>query len=147
MKNVFLLFSLCITLFSCSCKNDFDVIVSENWRQCSEDSYCIIDFANSMNFEWDTMCFYSGAFSLEEINSDLGFDLKDFSDIGDRVVFIYNGKVVYHKEWFPQSSKPLAGTVFITDQSKFRVTKSDAKFIITKVGSAFYLEKHSTFHD
>lgn len=53
-----------------------------------------------MTFEWDTMCFYSAANSLEDINRDLGFELKEFTDVGDRLIFLNKGRFVYQKEWF-----------------------------------------------
>ena len=135
---------LCIILLiaNCSCKrDDFDSIVAREWKKCNGSSNCIVDFAFILNFDWDTMCFYSGACSLDEINKDLGFKLKEFTDIGDRIIFLKNGKVVYQKEWFPIPSKPPEGTIFKTDLKKFRVNKSDSKFILIKEGKAFFLTK------
>lgn len=126
---------------SCSNRNDFDGIVSNKWEKCDVKTNCIIDFAISMNFKWDTMCYYSGGCSLEEINNDLGFELKQFTDIGDRVIFLNKGNIVYQKEWFTNPSEPIVGTIFETDLKKFRVSKVEAKFIIKKEGRAYYLTK------
>jgi|688.fasta_scaffold289601_2 hypothetical protein len=139
MKNLKLFLIISILVTGCTNKNDFDYIVSSQWEKCIEDKNCIVDFSNIMSFEWDTMCYYSGANSLEDINKDLGFELKEFTDIGDRVLFIKDSKVVYQKEWFPNPSEPTEGTIFVTEQNKFRVNKSNAKFRINKKDKSFYL--------
>jgi len=141
MKNKILFLGMLFSFLSCSNKNDFDNVVAEKFEQCGKSTDCLIDFSSLMWFEWDTMCFYSGANSLEDINKDLGFELKEFTDIGDRVIFLNKGKVVYQKEWFPEPSKPTKGTVFITDFKKMRLPKSEAKFKIRKEEQAYYLEK------
>jgi hypothetical protein len=142
MKNLILLLIMSILVTSCTIKNDFDYIISIQWKKCNKDENCIIDFSNSMPFEWDTMYYYSGVNSLEDINKDLGFELKDFTDIGDRVFFVKGNKVVYQKEWFSNPSEPKEGTIFIPEQNKFRINKSNAKFKIKKKDKVFYLEKY-----
>jgi hypothetical protein len=141
MKRIFLMIGFCMLLIACSDKNDIDNIISEKWEQCGDKSNCIIDFANSMQFQWDTMYFFSGANSLEDINKELGFSYTQWEDIGDRVIFLNKGKIVYHKDWFPTADEPVKGAVFITDLDKLKLTKSEAKFKISKKGKAFYLEK------
>ncbi len=128
-------------MVSCSNKNDIDSIVSNEWNKCNNRTNCTIDFANLNNFEWDTMCFYSGGFSLEDINKDLGFEIKDFTDIGDRVIFLNKGKAVYHNEWYKLPDEPVEGTVFVSEFKKFRVGKLEAKFKIKKEGKTFFLTK------
>src|ERR1035437_2898990 len=141
MKSLVLFLGVCLSLLSCSNRNDFENIVSNEWGKCKGSANCTIDFANVMNFEWDTMCFYSGACSLEDINKDFRYGLKEFTDIGDSVIFLNKGEIVYQKEWFTKPSEPPVGTVFETDLKKFRVSKFDAKFRISKVGKAYYLTK------
>lgn len=141
MKNLILILGVCLLMASCSKENDFDSIVSNEWEKCKVSATCTIDFAHLMNFEWDTMCFYAGACSLEEINIDLGFELKGFTDTGDRVIFLNKGEVVYHKEWYAKPSEPPVGTIFETNMKKFRISKTDAKFRISKEGKALFLTK------
>ena len=141
MKILLSLLIICVTIVSCSNKKDIDSIVSKEYEKCNNNATCVIDFAERMNFEWDTMCFYSGANSLEDINKDLGFELKEYTDIGDRVIFLKNNKVVYQKEWFPNPSEPTEGIIFETNNNKLRVSKSNSKFKIRKENKTFYLEK------
>lgn len=126
---------------SCSKRNSLDNIIANEWEKCKGDTNCIINFANLMNFEWDTMCFYSGACSLEDINNDLGFELKGFTDTGDRIIFLNKKKIVYQEVWYNKSSEPPVGTIFTTNSNKFRANKSDAKFRISKKGKAYFLTK------
>ena len=128
-----------------SCSNDLDKVVSKAWEKCKNNTSCIVDFADLMTFEWDTMCFYSVGYSLEEINENLGFELREWRDVGDRVIFLNKGKVVYHQEWFPTPSKPPKGTRFVAeypitvDRFKFKIGKPEAKFEVIKNDKAFYL--------
>lgn len=142
MKNIMLFLGILLSLLSCSTKKDFDSVVADKYQKCENSNDCTIDFSSLMWFEWDTMCFYSGSNSLEQINRDLGFELKEFTDIGDRVIFLNKGKVVYQKEWFPEPSSPTKGTIFVTDLTKFKLQKSETKFKLKKEGEAFYLEKY-----
>lgn len=137
-----LLLGIICSLFSCSKKNDFDNVIADSYRQSEKKNEYYIDFSSLMWFEWDTMCFYSGANSLEDIEKDLGFTYSEWGDVGDRVIFLKNGKIVYQKEWFPRVDQPLRGAVFIIELKKFKLPKSDAKFKIRKDGQAFYLEKY-----
>jgi hypothetical protein len=141
MKTARFFLIACLFFYSCSDSKDFDDIISNEWEKCQKSGNDTIDLANAMPFEWDTMCFYSGAISLEEINQDLGFEFEGFTDIGDRVIFLHKSKVVYHKEWFNKPSEPDEGTVFETDLKKFRISKHDSKFKIKKEEKLFYLKK------
>lgn len=140
MKKKFLILVFCIFVFNCSNKNDFDNIISKEWDKCDKKNECVIDFAHIMNFNWDTMCFYSAANSLEEINNDLGTELKDFTDIGDRIIFLDNGKIVYHKEWFYSSIQETKGVIFVTSLSKFKVSKFNSKFKVSKKNKIFFIK-------
>lgn len=142
MKNLKLYLIISIFVTGCTNRNDIDIIVSNQWDKCEDKKNCMIDFSKSMDFDWDTMYYYSVGNSLDEINKDLGFELKEFNDIGDRVLFTKNQKVVYQKEWFPNPSAQQEGSIFLTGDNKFRVKKSNAKFRIKKKDKCFYLEKY-----
>lgn len=141
MKKLIIYLGTFFFIVSCSTRNDLDSIVSNEWEKCKGSTNCIIDFAKLLSFRWDTMCFYSGACSLEDINIDLGFELREYTDTGDRVIFLDNGKVVYQKEWYTNPSESSVGTIFKTDLKKFKVSKSNAKFRIIKEGKAYFLSK------
>lgn len=131
---------LILILGSCSNKNDMDNLIISKWEKCSSKDNCIIDFSTSTNFEWDKMFYFSSAFSLEEVNERLGTELKSFTDIGDRLVFMNDNKIVYHQEWFYDPSKKPKGIVFSTDDNFLEVSKEKAKFKIKKNEALYYLE-------
>lgn len=143
MKYINLCMLSLVLLFSaCSSRGDFDSIVENEFEKCSDqNANCVVDFSKIMRFEWDTMYYFSGVNSLGDINKTLGFNFKQFTDIGDRVIFLNNGKVVYQKEWFPNPNEKLQEVVFTTDLKTFKVDKSNAKFKIIKQGKYLYLEK------
>ncbi len=128
-------------LLNCSPKSDFDSIVAENWRKCGGKTDCIIDFSTAMRFEWDTMYYYSIENSLDSIQPDLKFDYNKWEDIGDRVFFVKDNRIVYHQDWFPSVDKPIKGAIFLIEAKKIKLTKSNSKFKIIKSGEIFYLKK------
>lgn len=143
MKNYCINLSIiCLILFlgGCSSRNEMDNLIISEWDKCSSKDNCIIDFSTAMDFEWDKMFYFSSAFSLEEINAKLGTELKNFTDIGDRLVFMNGNKVVYHQEWFYNPSGKPKGTVFSTDDNFLEVSKEQAKFKIKKSEALYYLE-------
>lgn len=134
------IFLICIN-FGCSHSKDIDIIVSEEYDRCKcgKNKICIINFANLMDFEWDTMCYYSGCYSLEDINDDLGFKLNYFVDIGDRVIFLNKKAIVYQKEWSLNIDRQNV-IVFKTNLNKFKISRDSAIFLVEKKGSLYYLE-------
>ncbi|MFV0290247.1 MAG: hypothetical protein ACK5IJ_05020 [Mangrovibacterium sp.] len=140
--NILILLSSILFFNACSNRNDLDDIVANEFEKCPEQSNnCVVDFSKIMKFEWDTMYYFSGANSLEDIKKELGFSYNQWEDIGDRVIFLNKGKIVYQKYWFSNPSEELKGVVFATDLKTFKVDKSNAKFKIREQGKAFYLEK------
>ncbi|MGS4344713.1 hypothetical protein ACKUSY_03730 [Myroides odoratus] len=143
MKDINLcMLSLALFFSACSSRNDFDTIIATEFEKCSEQSAtCVVDFSKIMKFEWDTMYYFSGVNALEDINKILGFDFEQFTDIGDRVIFLAKDKVVYQKEWFPNPNEKLPTVVFATDLKTFKVDQSNAKFKIVKQGKFLYVEQ------
>jgi hypothetical protein len=143
MKNIYINLSIIflnLLLGGCSSRNEIDCLISSKWEKCRNRDNCIIDFSTEMNFEWDKMYYFSSANSLEEMNQILGMELKSFTDIGDRIVFVNGNKVVYHQEWFYNSSRRSKGTVFSTDEDFFEVSKEQSKFKIKKREALYHLE-------
>ena len=138
MKKLYAMIATLISLTTCNQNFDFDTVISTSWATCVDKDSCIIDLSTAMNFNWDTMHYYSGSNSLEEINAGLGFELKDFVDVGDRVIFLYNDKYVYQKVWHYNPEYPAEGTIFKAGCKKFTVSKKNAVFKITKIGEAYY---------
>ncbi len=141
MKNIILAVIVCLFIVSCSNKNDIDNIVFKEWNKCLEKDNCKVDFAQLMTFDWDTMYYYSAAYSLEDINKEIGFELQKFIDVGDRVIFLNKGSFAYQQEWFYNPEEQFKGVFFDTNMSKFKISKKDAIFSVKKINDAFYLPK------
>lgn len=139
MRKICMILSF-LLVFGCTNKKDINYIIIQKWKQCNYNN-CTIDFANEMWFDWDIMCYYSGANSLEDINKDLGFELKHFIDIGDRIIFLKNNKIVYHKEWNIGYNNSKEDIIFVLHYKKLKIPKRHSKFIIKKQNDIFYLEK------
>jgi hypothetical protein len=95
-----------------------------------------------MDFEWDIMCYLSGGYSLEEINEILGFQLTQFADIGDRLIFLKDNKVVCQYEWAMEADSHSGCVIFDENMNKRKISKIEAIFNVNKVGNEYYLKLH-----
>lgn len=141
MRKLFFVIYCSVLLTSCSEKNNIDNIVSEKWEKCDNHVDCVVDFATSMQFQWDTMYFFSGANSKEDIEKELRLTYDQWEDVGDKVIFLNKGNIVYQQDWFLNPDKLVDGTVFLTDLKMFKIDKSSSKFRISKKSKVFYLQK------
>lgn len=129
-------FSLVIFLFLTYCSSiGFDIEGSLNcyWEDhCQKESSCQLDIKNLTPFDWDELYYFSGSASLEDIEAVLNFKLDSFTDTGDRLIFVKNKKVVYHKEWFKKPDSSPNGIIFEIS-GKFKIfDKENAIFSLTK---------------
>ncbi len=140
-KNTVILVCIIIMLAGCSQPRDIDCAVSRAYKQCVRNNNYIIDFSTLLPFEWDTMCYYSGAYDLAYILEDLHVNLQaiTYSDVGPKVYFLYQGHIVYQKGWFPYPEPEKNTIYFDTPLNKFRVGKSNAKFMVSKIGNLYSL--------
>ncbi|WP_121964635.1 hypothetical protein [Myroides sp. N17-2] len=143
MRYFICLILLVVLFFSnCSRNSDFDSIIEQKVELCvNKTNDCILDFSELICPEWDTMYYFSVGVSLDEIEQIIGGSYTEWEDIGDRVVFLNNGKIVYQKYWFPTIDQAIKGVVFVTDVKTFKVSKTDAKFKATKQDGVIYLKK------
>ena len=128
-------------------KNKFDRRIEWDyfWNK-DKNGECIIDLAETMNFEWDSLMHLppneKGVFNEEwqklkpeEIYSDCY-----------RIYFFKDGNIVYYADWYwyPYDYHP-GGVLFLTPKRKFTIYSHDAKFKAHKKGSNgdkfLYLEK------
>jgi hypothetical protein len=85
------------------------------------------------NFKWDKVyIFYVGA-SLENIEKVLGVPYTQWQDVGDRIIFVNQGKVVYHEEYFPYPEHIEKGrTFFELNKAPYIGEYNTAMFEVTK---------------
>ena len=72
------------------------------WNQYdnSQDS-CKIDFTGFLPNQWDTVWYFSNKNEWRDIYQEMGYNPHCFQDVGDRIIFVKNRRVVYYQEWFP----------------------------------------------
>lgn len=139
IKNSLLLFFVMI-LVNCSKNDDFDKMIINYYSECKDKS-CIIDLKNYLDFEWDTMYYFSGANSLEEIERVMRIRYENYEDIGTRLIFIKNKQIVYDYDWFPNPNREKSGVVFETENDFMKINREDAQFLIKKLDQVYYLKK------
>ena len=111
-------------------KNYFDRCIEwEYFWEKDKNGECVIDLADFMDFEWDSLKYYSRNCNLEYIEQDLGCHLENYISSSCRIVFMKDGKVVKHIGWhtFPSYMDP-GGVVFYTKKESFTAYPDNAKF-------------------
>ncbi|MGJ1457975.1 hypothetical protein [Sphingobacterium multivorum] len=78
--------------------------------------------------------------TLDEINEILGFNLRSYTDVGARFIFVYKGRDVYSYEWFPSSGNLKEYVYMLTDLDLFKVDRHNAKFSIEKIDHKIFVE-------
>jgi uncharacterized protein YigE (DUF2233 family) len=131
-----------MVFFLISCKDDS--IAAKLYRKCNGQEKCLQPLKSVTNFKWQKVYVFRAGASLEEIEKVLGIPYKQWQDIGDRIIFVDNGQVVYHEDYFPYpehvengstqfelSIEPYVGEF---DKAMFSVTKQK-----TEKGDWYYL--------
>ena len=96
-----------------------------------------IDFDETMWFDWDTMYWFPMNYSLDEIDSII--NINDYwKDVGDRIIFVKGGKIVYYKEYFPANEKPLQRISFEPDTIQV-IDRRNATFSIEKESEKLFV--------
>lgn len=136
---IFFLLTLSVFCQSCSKRNAFDKLIEKQFNQCKNTNSCIVDLSTVITSDWDTMYFFTNAYSLDEIDSILGFHLKEYIDIGDRIVLTKKKhKVVYYQEWFPYPSDEIKNIVIFDTEKKY--------FVVERKRAVFYICKKNQFY-
>lgn len=97
-------------------KNKFDRRIGwEYFWNKDKNGECIIDLAEVMPFEWDSLVFTSPS--------------SRFDTHYTKITFMRNGNVVYYADWFPYPyEEHPGGVVFMHEGDMFTAYPHDAKF-------------------
>ena len=111
-------------------RNSFDKkVLWEYWWEKDKNGECIIDLDDIMHVKWDSAIHYTAKYEFKEICDDLGFQLKEYQDIGDRIIFMRDGNVVFYSEWFPYPSDTGPDrSIICYDGDKLVIYPGNAKF-------------------
>jgi sulfur carrier protein ThiS len=114
--NLFKFFFLLTVFYISSCNSKPGIknkIIEQFENQCYQKPSCLINLRDVTNFKWDKTYLFKEGTTLEDINAALGFQYPYFEDIAERIVFVYNNKVVYHEDQFYDPDSPsIAGLIF-----------------------------------
>lgn len=99
-----------------------------------------IDFSEALCFEWDRMYWFSVGYPLEYVNSIVNIN-RFYPDMGDRIVFVNDGRVVYFREYFPYHETQLKRVSFNPDLALV-FQRDNALFAIEKLSDKLYVLSH-----
>lgn len=132
VRKISILF-ICLFVISCTNDNTNSEISKKIRENCSNLSSCIVNFDDLIKDDWDYVLITNEQISLGELNELLGFEYPYFSDIGSRIIFVKDDKVVYHEDEFPQAETVLKGTLkFKLENNFLKLKKENAKFSVTE---------------
>ena len=133
-------FMLVFFLLGCSQDPKFDNTVMREFQQCKTNNGCVLNMDKAFEFDWDTVYYFSGMYALDEINEILGFNLRNYTDVGARLIFVYKGRDIYSFEWFPSSDNLNGDVYMLTDLDLFKVDRHNAKFNLEKIDHTIFVE-------
>lgn len=122
---------LFLSIIFSSCKDNS--IAARLYCKCDGQIKCIRQVKDVTTFKWDKVYIFSIGASLEDIEKTLGIPYKLWQDVGDRIIFIEKGKVVYHEEYFPYPEHIEKGRSFFElSKAPYVGQYSTATFSVTK---------------
>lgn len=135
MKKVFFV-AICILLCSCYRGNHIDKIVVSHVEK--EGVGCYIDMAEELDFQWDSLFYFSIGCSLEEIQETVGYPLIVDKDLSYLMIFFFEGRMVKLFRWdYFQSD---FGVIIDTPELIYKTSFQKAKFKVRKGNQCFILE-------
>jgi len=128
---IFILFFVPFLLFT-SCRSDIDSKI----KHCYYTQDSIFWMSDLYPEEWDTLFYFSGAYSLEDVAERVGPNIYNrYVDVGRRLMLVdKRGIIVYYKEYFVNyGQKSKSSSFFLSENSKmWAIPRDKAKFLIRK---------------
>ena len=128
---VFIFIPLMCALSSCK-SNMYDKIDSYVKKNCENKDTCILFLKDITDFEWEQFYFIPIG---EDVSKILGINYPFDTDISEVIVFLRDGKIVYHEENFYHPEKP----------SKYNFSKNDyllnEYLVLTPAEAVFHITK------
>ena len=136
---------LLILLFSIAgCRNS-DSIAERLYSKCGDKQPCRLPLKDVTDFEWEKVYVFPVGASLEEIDQTLGFHYKQWEDVGEKIIFVSKGQVVYHEDYFPYPEMKNGTVRFDLSNSLYVGLYNEAALSVEKQeiegGKYFYLVK------
>ena len=136
MQKIILLVATCILLCSCNGGNLIDKIVVSHVE--NEGEGCYIDMAKELDFQWDSLFYFSIGCSLEEIQEAVGSPIYIDNDLSYLMIFLFEGRMVRSYRWdYSQSD---SGVIIDVPRLIYKTSIQNAKFKVKKGEHGFILE-------
>jgi hypothetical protein len=123
------------------CRNSTS-IAERLYSKCGNKQVCRIPLKDVTDFRWEKVYVFSAGTSLEEMDQALGFHYKQWEDIGEKIIFVLKGKVVYHEDYFPYPEMKNGTVRFELSNSTYIGWYNEAVFSVekqqTEEGKFFY---------
>jgi len=114
-----------------SCKDSS--IATKLYSKCDKQDKCIRKVKDVTKFRWEKVYIFSVGASLEDIQKVLNVPYNQWQDVVDRIVFVNQGKVVYHEEYFPYPEHIEKGrTFFELNKAPYVGEYHTATFVVSK---------------
>lgn len=108
-------------------------IAAKLFSKCGGKEKCTQHVNVVTTFKWDKVYIFHVETSLDHIEKVLGFPYKQWTDIGDRIIFVYKDQVVYHEEYFPYPEHIEEGrTFFELNKASYSGVYNTATFLVSK---------------
>ncbi|MDO5460793.1 MAG: hypothetical protein Q4F44_04040 [Bacteroidales bacterium] len=154
MKKLFLLFSLSLLLL-CSCRfrfreyrheynhDDLTALLCDywnSWKSSGKDTtLCIIDFAEVMPFDWDTLAYYDCS-GLEDTDEDDKFLARyGVRFTGFASYLFVKDSVKVERVPFVMASDESHGAYVLTKKRFVKLGRDDSKFHLERAGRYYVL--------
>jgi hypothetical protein len=140
MRKALYCFILLQCFFVVSCRNKKS-IAERLYEKCEDKQPCRFPLKEVTDFKWEKVYVFPIGASLEEINQRLGFHYEQWKDVGERIIFVFNNRVVHHEDYFPYPEMKNGTTRFDLTNSPYVGQYNDAVFSIEKKetdGGMFY---------
>lgn len=121
-----------VFLLSCnSGRGKIETAIAESVEKCNNGN-CIVTLKSITHFDWDRVYFFEVPISREFINSSIGLNYIYYEEFTRPIIFIRNGKIVYHENNKSSIESILEKQIVIgdiSDTSKYKTyTPADAVF-------------------
>ena len=133
-----IIFSFICIIVGCSSHNDIYSYVNEQF-ETSNYQISFNNFSEENGFEWDTLYFFSAKVPLEVVNKTLPIEVNDFVNVGDRIYFLKNNKIIYSECWYSVELDKIKGISISASDTILKRTPIDAIFKVEKKNEFFIL--------
>ncbi len=135
---------ICSILSSCNKGNLIDKTIAKHIN--TKGINCPINLGNELDFEWDSLYFFSMGCSLDDIHEAMGYSVNIDNDLSDVMVFVYKGNIVETCIWeycdndfFGNNCQNTTSVIVDTDSLTYKTSRNNSTFNIIKKNRCYIL--------